>query len=151
VIGVDENVAIDHSVLLGETGSGARLREMIPARLPGRRSALTGPLSLSSNLELADDGTLERMLPATHASISHAWAPPTLVFWAVLIISTAFEMAHHVLAVIFSVCRTFGATRSNFLYASGKNAVDRGGTRRKSPARGGASSMECRAHDNRAG
>jgi hypothetical protein len=95
----------------GETDSGARLREMIPGRLPGRRSMLTGPLSLSSNSESADDGTLERMLPATHASISHACARPTLVFWAVLIISTAFEMAHHVLAVISSVCRTLGTPR----------------------------------------
>jgi hypothetical protein len=69
------------------------------------------------------------MSPAAHIVISHAWARSTLVFWAVLIISTAFEMAHHVLAVIFLVCRTFGGPRSNFLGASGKSAADRGGSK----------------------
>jgi hypothetical protein len=107
----------------GETGSGARLREMIPGRLPGRRSMLKRPLSLSGNSESAKDGTLDRMSPAAHASISHAWARPTLVFCAVLIISTAFEMAHHVLAVIFACIP--GSPGSKLRFNEGSRHSDR--------------------------
>ena len=100
----DENVAIDHSVLprAGETESGARLREIIPGRPRARTSMPARRLSLSRTSETTDDGTLERMLPAAHAAMSHAWAGPAVVFRAVSTISTAFEMAHHVLAVIFT-------------------------------------------------
>jgi hypothetical protein len=49
---------------------------------------------------LVNDGTLDRMVPVAHASITQAWARPSLVFCVAATISTAFEMAHHVLAVI---------------------------------------------------
>jgi hypothetical protein len=41
---------------------------------------------------------IERCL--SHASITHAWARPSFVPCVAATISTAFEMAHHVLAVI---------------------------------------------------